>query len=93
MLFCLWDGAYNRPVTDNRKVAHVAAAGFLSHYLNGHLPHIRCHITINKNFLPSFLSLNTVDGILYYFVIFNNKGNSEKSHKYSHNFIEEKMSH
>ena len=30
------------------RVAHVAEAGFLSHYLNGPLPYIRCHITVNK---------------------------------------------
>ena len=31
------------------KVAHVVvAAGFLSHYLSGSLPYVRCHITINK---------------------------------------------
>ena len=30
------------------KVAIVAAAGFLSRYLNGPLPHIRRYITVNK---------------------------------------------
>ena len=30
------------------RVAHVAAAGFLSHYLSGHLPYVRCHITVNE---------------------------------------------
>ena len=29
-------------------VAHVAATGFLSHYLSGTLPYVRRHITINK---------------------------------------------
>ena len=32
----------------SERVAHVAAAGFLSHYLSGHLPYVRRHITINK---------------------------------------------
>ena len=31
-----------------RKSSHVVAAGFLSHYLNGSLPYIRHHITINE---------------------------------------------
>ena len=35
MLSCLWDGAVNR-----KEKAHVAAAGFLSHYLNGPLPYV-----------------------------------------------------
>ena len=30
------------------KVAHVATAGFLSRYLNGPLPYVRRHITVNK---------------------------------------------
>ena len=30
------------------RVAHVAAVDFLSRYLNGPLPHVRHHITINK---------------------------------------------
>ena len=30
------------------RVAHVAAAGFLSCYLSGSLPYVWCHITINK---------------------------------------------
>ena len=30
------------------KIAHVAAAGFLSHYLCGPLPYVRRHITVNK---------------------------------------------
>ena len=29
-------------------VAHVAAAGFVSRYLNGPLPYVRRHITVNK---------------------------------------------
>ena len=34
-----------------KKVAHVtAAAGFLSHCLNGPLPYVRRHITVNKMF-------------------------------------------
>ena len=45
------------------RVAHVVAAGFLSHYLNGPLPYVQCHITVNKmcwvcryikHFLPSY---------------------------------------
>ena len=30
------------------RVAHVVAAGFLSHYLSGPLPYVRHHITVNK---------------------------------------------
>ena len=46
---CLWDGAYKRTLAVNRKrVAHVAAAGFLSRYLNGPLPYVQHHITVNK---------------------------------------------
>ena len=30
------------------RVAHVAAAGFLSCYLSGPLPYVWCHITVNK---------------------------------------------
>ena len=30
------------------RVAHVTAAGFLSHYLSGPLPYVRRHITVNK---------------------------------------------
>ena len=32
----------------SKKVAHVAAAGFLSRYLNGHLPYVWRHVTVNK---------------------------------------------
>ena len=31
-----------------KKISHVAAAGFLSRYLNGPLPYVRRHITVNK---------------------------------------------
>ena len=32
-----------------KRVAHVvAAAGFLSRYLNGPVPYVRSHITVNK---------------------------------------------
>ena len=48
MLFCLWDGAYKRTLAVNRRVSHVAAAGFLSHYLSGPLPNVRRHIIVNK---------------------------------------------
>ena len=48
VLSCLWDGAYKRTLALNRKVAHVAAADFLSHYLNGPLPYVWCHITVTK---------------------------------------------
>ena len=37
---CLWDGAYKRTFVVNLKVAHVAAAGFLSHYLCGTSPYV-----------------------------------------------------
>ena len=30
------------------RVAHVVAAGFLSHYLSGTFPYVRRHITVNK---------------------------------------------
>ena len=42
VLFCLWDDAYSE------RDAHVAAAGFLSRYLNGPLPYVRRHITAIK---------------------------------------------
>ena len=32
----------------SERVAHVAAACFLSRYLNGPLPYVQCHITVNK---------------------------------------------
>ena len=32
------------------------AAGFLSHYLSGPLPYVRCHITVNKNVLSALLN-------------------------------------
>ena len=35
MLSCLWDDAYKRTLAANQRVAHVAAAGFFSHYLEG----------------------------------------------------------
>ena len=44
----LWDGAYKRTLAVNQRVAHVAAVGFLSHYLSGRLPYVRRHITVNK---------------------------------------------
>ena len=31
------------------KSSHVAAAGFLSHYLSGPLPYVRRHITVKIN--------------------------------------------
>ena len=51
MLSCLWDGTYERSLAVNKKVAHVVAAGFLSHYLCGPVPYVQHHITINKNVL------------------------------------------
>ena len=33
-------GAYKRTLAVNRRVAHVAALGFLSRYLNGPLPYV-----------------------------------------------------
>ena len=30
------------------RIAHVAAAGFLSHYQSGTLPYVRRHVTVNK---------------------------------------------
>ena len=49
----------------SESVAHVAAAGFLSRYLNGSLPYLRRHMIVNKNVLdaslnktfPSFLTV------------------------------------
>ena len=38
---------------ESERVAHVAAAGFLSRYLNGPFQYVRCHIT----FLPYKISL------------------------------------
>ena len=41
MQSCLLDGAYKITLAVNQKgVAHVAEAGFLSHYLNGPLPYV-----------------------------------------------------
>ena len=37
----LWDGAYKRTLAvKSKRVAHVAAAGFLSRCLNGPLPYV-----------------------------------------------------
>ena len=41
-----YHGATSR--SNSERVAHVVAAGFLSLYLSGPLPYIRCHITVNK---------------------------------------------
>ena len=46
---------------EDKLVAHVVAAGFLSHYLNGPLPYVLRHInkvcvSLNKTF-PSFLDI------------------------------------
>ena len=62
-------------------VAHVAAAGFLSHYLNGPLPYVRRHITVNKNVLsaslnntfPSFPSSGCLEVRLENVLFFSNK--------------------
>ena len=50
VLSCLWDGAYKRTLAANQKIGThvVAAAGFLSCYLSGHLPYVGHHITVNK---------------------------------------------
>ena len=50
VLSCLRNAAYKRTLAANwERVAHVVAAvGFLSHYLSGHLPYVGCHLTINK---------------------------------------------
>ena len=39
VLSCLLDGAYIRTLAV-RKIAHVVAAGFLSHYMCGTLPYV-----------------------------------------------------
>ena len=49
MCYPLWHGA-------DKRVAHVAAAGLLSRYLNGPLPYVRRHITVNKNVLTASLN-------------------------------------
>ena len=38
VLSCVWDDAYKNPCCYSERVAHVAAAGFLSRYLSGSLP-------------------------------------------------------
>ena len=49
VLSCMWDGAYKMTLAANQKVAQVVVAvGFLSHYLNGPLPYVQHHITVNK---------------------------------------------
>ena len=41
VIYCLWDGAYKITFAVNsERVAHMAAAGFLSHYLSGPLPYV-----------------------------------------------------
>ena len=35
-------------IKESERVAHVVPAGFLSCYLNGPLPYVRYHITVNK---------------------------------------------
>ena len=37
-------------IKESERLAHVAAADFLSRYLNGPLPYVRRHITVNKMF-------------------------------------------
>ena len=39
VISCLWDGEYKRTL---------AARGFLSRFMNGPLPYVRCHKTILK---------------------------------------------
>ena len=41
-------GMMQEPLLLIGRVAHVAAAGFLTCYLSGSLPYVWCHITINK---------------------------------------------
>ena len=42
VLSCLCDDAYKRTLAASKKrIAHVAAAGFLSPYLSGPLPYVR----------------------------------------------------
>ena len=49
VLSCLWDVAHKSILAViSERVAHVSAAGFLSHYLSGPLPYVRRHITVNK---------------------------------------------
>ena len=41
MCYPVWDGANKSTLAANmERVAHVVAAGFLSHYLNGPLPYV-----------------------------------------------------
>ena len=58
VLPCLLDGADKRTLAAKlKRVFHVvAAAGFLSRYLNGPLPHVRHHATIKLNMLSTLLS-------------------------------------
>ena len=40
MSYPVWGGAYKKPLLLMEREAHVVAAGFLSHYLNGPLPYV-----------------------------------------------------
>ena len=40
MCYPVLDGGYKRHHAANQRVAHVVAAGFFSHYLNGPLPFV-----------------------------------------------------
>ena len=45
---CSTTGVTKAMVCTILSVAHVAAAGFPSHYLSGPIPYVRRHITVNK---------------------------------------------
>ena len=48
----------------NKRFADVSTAGFLSRYLNGCLPYVRRHITVNKNVLSASLNKTFPSGNL-----------------------------
>ena len=51
-------------IPNNKRFADVSAAGFLSRYLNGCLPYVRRHITVNKNVLSASLNKTFASGNL-----------------------------
>ena len=52
----MWDDAYKRSLAANRRVANVAAAGFLSRYLSG--PLLLCLTPYNRKYNVLSASLN-----------------------------------
>ena len=73
------------PYCWSERVAHVAAAGFISCYLNGSLPYVWCHITVNKmcwvchlikHFLPSLSHEDGMRNIVLLLLVNNNNNNN-----------------